>query len=36
VINEINIKSIGIEEFGTLIPSGETLMKKWKESQQDV
>ena len=28
VINEINIKSIGVKKFGTLIPSGETLMKK--------
>ncbi|GEM_PF-5155065 len=36
VINEINIKSIGIKEFGILIPSGETLMKKWKEIQQDI
>lgn len=34
-INEINIKSIGVKEFGP-IPSGETLMKKWKETQQDV
>ena len=32
VINEINIKSIGVKEFGP-IPSGETLMKKWKDLQ---
>ena len=33
-INEINIKSIGVKEFGSLVPSGETLMEKWKKLQK--
>ena len=33
VINKINEDSIGMKEYGTKIPSGETLMKKWQDLQ---